>query len=60
MNVDVQSLDKYLNESKQWMLKFVAGEKLLSEVENPDAFKKSFKKEKTQVNCWKNRSMVDS
>ena len=40
MKVEVQSLEKYLNESKEWMLKFVAGEKRLSEVENPDTFKK--------------------
>ena len=49
-----------VEEGKKWMLKFVAGEKLLSEVENPGAIKKPFKKEKTQVNRWKNRSMVDS
>ena len=33
VNVEVQSLDKYLSESKEWMLKFVAGKKGLSEVE---------------------------
>ena len=32
----MQSLDKYLSESKEWMLKFVAGEKCLSE----EAFKR--------------------
>ena len=46
VNVEVQSLDKYLSESKEWMLKFVAGEKRLSEVENPDTFKKHLKEEK--------------
>ena len=40
VKVEVQSLEKYLSESKEWMLKFVAGEKRLSEVENPDTFKK--------------------
>ena len=42
VNVEVQSLDKYLSESKKMMLKFLA----LSEVENPDAFKKCLKEEK--------------
>ena len=46
VNVKVQSLDKYLSESEKWMLKFVAGEKGLSEVEDPNAFKNRFKKEK--------------
>ena len=46
-NVEVQSLNKYLSESEEWMLKFVAGENGLSEVEDPDAFKKRLKKEKT-------------
>ena len=36
VNVEVQSLGKYLSETKKWMFKFVAGEKRLSEVENPD------------------------
>ena len=27
VNVEVQSLDKYLSESKEWMLTFVVGEK---------------------------------
>ena len=36
VNVEVQSLGKYLSETKEWMFKFVAGEKRLSEVENPD------------------------
>ena len=40
VNVEVQSWDKYLSESEEWMLKFVAGEKGLSEVEDPDAFEK--------------------
>ena len=46
MDVEVQSLDKYLSESKGWMLKFVAGEKGFSEVKVPDAFKKHLKEEK--------------
>ena len=46
VNVEVQSLDKYLKESKEWMLKFVTGKKGLSEVKNPDAFKKHLKEEK--------------
>ena len=41
MNVEVQSLDKYLSESEEWILKFVAGEKVLPEVEDLDAFEKS-------------------
>ena len=44
--VEVQSLGKYLSESKEWMLKFVVGKKGLSEVEDPDEFRKSFKKKK--------------
>ena len=46
VNVEVQSLHKYFNESEEWFLKFVAGEKELSEVEDPDAFKKCLKEEK--------------
>ena len=46
MKVEVQSLEKYLSDSKEWMLKFVAGEKRLSEVENPGTFKKHLKEEK--------------
>ena len=46
MNVEVQSLDKYLSETNEWMFKFVAGEKRLSEVESPDTFKKYLKEEK--------------
>ena len=46
VNMEVQSLDKDLSESEEWMLKFVAGEKGLSEVEDPDAFKKRLKEEK--------------
>ena len=46
VNVEVQSLGKYLSESEEWMLKFVAGEKRLSEVEDPDVFKKRLKEEK--------------
>ena len=29
VNIEVQSLDKYLSEREEWMLKFVAGEKKL-------------------------------
>ena len=56
VNVEVQSLGKYLSESKEWILKIVArekgiriiaGEKGLSEVEDLDAFKKHLNKEKT-------------
>ena len=47
VNVEVQSLDKYPSESKKRMLKFIAGEKGLSEVEDPDAFKKRLKEQKT-------------
>ena len=46
VNVEVQNLDKYLSESKEWMLRFVAGEKRLSEVEDPDVFKKCLTEEK--------------
>ena len=46
VNVEVQNLDKYLSESEEWMLKFVAREKRLSEVENADVFKKRLKEEK--------------
>ena len=46
MNVEVQSLDKYLSKSEEWMLKHVGGEKPLSEVEDPDAFKKWLKEER--------------
>ena len=45
VNVEEQSQDKYL--SKEWMLKFVAAEKELSEVEDPNAFKNLLKEEKT-------------
>ena len=58
VNVEVQNLDKYLSESKEWMLKFVAGEKRLPEAEDPDVSKKRLKRRKFSV--WKNRSMVDS
>ena len=44
--LEVQSLNKYLSKSEGWILKFAAGEKGLSEVEDPDAFKKRLKKEK--------------
>ena len=46
VNVEVQSLGKYLSESKEWMLKFVDGKKGLSEVEKLDAFKNHLKEEK--------------
>ena len=55
VNVEVQSLDKYLSESKEWMLKFVAGEKRLPEAEDPDVSKKRLKRRKFSV--WKNRFM---
>ena len=59
MNVEMQNLDKYLSESKEWMLKFVVGENRLSEVEDLDVCKKLLKEEKRSQ--WlKNRSMVDS
>ena len=45
MNVEVQSLDKYLSENEEWMLKLVAGEKGLSEAEDLDASKKRLKDE---------------
>ena len=45
--MEVHSLDKYLSESEEWMLKYVAGEKGLSEVEDPDVFKKCLKEGKT-------------
>ena len=48
MNVEVQSLDKHLSDSKELMLKFVAGEKALLKVEDPDAFKKRLKEEETR------------
>ena len=47
VNVEVQSLDKYLSESEEWVLKFVTGEKGLSEVEDLGALKKRLKEEKT-------------
>ena len=46
VNVEVQNLDKHLSESEEWMLKFVAGKKRLSEVEDPDVFKNRLKEEK--------------
>ena len=46
LNVEVQNLDKHLSESEEWMSKFAAGEKRLSEVEVPDVFKKRLKEEK--------------
>ena len=47
VNVEVQILDKDLSDSKEWMSKFVSGEKELSEVKAPNAFKKRLKMEKT-------------
>ena len=55
VNVEVQSLDKYLSESEEWMLKFVTGEKGLSEVEDPGELKKRLKEEKT--NQWLKKSL---
>ena len=46
VNVELQSLDKHLSVSKEWMLKFVAEENGLSEVEDTDAFKKRLEEEK--------------
>ena len=46
VNVEAQSLGKYLSESKEWVLKFLTGEKGLSEVEDSDALKKRLKDEK--------------
>ena len=57
MNVEVQSMDKYLSESKEWMLKFVAGEKGLSELEHPDAFKKRLKEDNTSQ--WLEKPLHD-
>ena len=39
-------MDEYLSESKEQMLKFVAGKKELPEVEDLDPFKKHLKEEK--------------
>ena len=39
-------MGKYLSESEKWMLKLVAGEKRLSEMKDPDVFKKRLKEEK--------------
>ena len=47
VNVEVQNFEKYLSESEEWTLKFVAGEKRLSEVEEPHVLKKCLKEEKT-------------
>ena len=44
--MEVQSLDKYLCKSEDWMLKSEAVEKGLSEVEDPDVFKKGLNEEK--------------
>ena len=46
--MEVQSLDKHLSDSKELMLKFVAGEKALLKVEDPDTFKKRLKEEETR------------
>ena len=43
VNVEGQSLDRYLSDSKEWMLKFLVVEKGLSQVEDPDVFKKRLK-----------------
>ena len=55
-NVKMQS---YFRESEEQMLKFVARLKGLSEVEDPDAFKK-LQKRIRQGSGWINRFMVDS
>ena len=57
MNVEVQSIDKYLSEGEEWMLKFIAGKKGLSKVEGLDAFKKRLKEEKTSQ--WLEKSIRD-
>ena len=46
VNVEVKNLEKRHSESKEWSLKFVAGEKRLLEVEDPHVFKKCLKEEK--------------
>ena len=46
MDVEVQSLGKYLSENEEWMLKFAAEEKELPELEHLDAFEKRLKEEK--------------
>ena len=58
-NVKMRSSGKYFRESEEQMLKFVARLKGLSEVEDPDAFKK-LQKRIRQVSGWINRFMVDS
>ena len=60
VNLEVQNLDKCLNESEEWMMKFVAGEKGLSEVEDPHIFKKRLKDGEDKSLAGKKRSMVDS
>ena len=57
VNMEVQNLHKYLNESEEWMLKFVAGKKGLPEVEDPDAFKKRLKEKKGSH--WLEKSLYD-
>ena len=47
VNVEVKSLDKCLRESEEWLFKFVAEEKGLSEVDDQYTFKKYSKKKKT-------------
>ena len=51
VNVEVENFEKYLSESEEWTLKFVAGEKRLSEVEEPHVLKKCLKEEKT-LRLW--------
>ena len=55
MNVEVQSLEKYLSNSNEWMLKFVAREKQLSQVKYRDGFKKRLKEEKKSQ--WLEKSL---
>ena len=57
VNIEVQNLDEYLSENKEWMLKFVAGEKRLSEVEDPDVFKRRLKEEERSY--WLEKPLHD-
>ena len=55
VNVEVQSLKKYLRESEECMLKLVAGEKRLSEMEDSGVFKMRLKEEK--ISHWLEKSL---
>ena len=46
VKVETQSLDKYVSTSEEWMLKFVAAERGLTDVEETETFKKQLKDEK--------------